>query len=111
MIVKETIRINPSGESAADDPILAGAGASFQWRSPFTVRRLAFGGASRFVSSSIEQTGTVRLPHSLSVIQTLIDTAKTRRLSAVFTPNAERRTPKALDRTLNRPFISSWEDP
>ena len=77
----------------------------------FTVRRLAFGGASRFVSSSIEQTGTVRLPHSLSVIQTLIDTAKTRRLSAVFTPNAERRTPKALDRTLNRPFISSWEDP
>ena len=69
----------------------------------FTVRRLAFGGASRFVSSSIEQTGTVRLPHSLSVIQTLIDTAnkgvrhgfnRLRHCAAERrTVNAERRTP------------------
>jgi hypothetical protein len=33
MIVKETIRINPSGESAARLPILAGAGVSFHWES------------------------------------------------------------------------------
>ena len=57
MIVKETIRINPSGESAADDLILAGAGASFQWRSPFGVRRSAFGGAWR--SQDIGNTVTV----------------------------------------------------
>ena len=43
MIVKETIRITPSGESAAYDRILAGTGASFHWRSPITVRRSAFG--------------------------------------------------------------------
>jgi hypothetical protein len=42
MVVKETIRINPSGESAGCLPILAGAEACFHWRSTFGVQRLAF---------------------------------------------------------------------
>jgi hypothetical protein len=47
MIVKETIRITPLGESAAYDRILAGAGASFHWRSAFGVHRSAFVAAER----------------------------------------------------------------
>jgi hypothetical protein len=42
MVVKETIRINPSGESGGCLPILAGAEACFHWRSTFGVQRLAF---------------------------------------------------------------------
>jgi hypothetical protein len=61
MIVKETIRITPSGESAAYDRILAGTGASFHWRSPITVHRSAFGEASSFASSSTKRTGMVCL--------------------------------------------------
>jgi hypothetical protein len=67
MIVKETIRITPSGESAAYDRILAGTGASFHWRSPFTVRR----SAKRHPLLLHVRTGMV----CLTWMQTLIDTA------------------------------------
>ena len=67
MIVKETIRINPSGESASCLPILAGAGVSFHWESK--VRRSTFNVPAfdvqrirrRRILSIVPQTETVRM--------------------------------------------------
>jgi hypothetical protein len=87
MIVKETIRITPSGESAAYDRILAGTEASFHWRSPFGVRRRAF----RFASSRIKPTGMV----GLTWMQTLIDIANKEvrhGFDRLRRPNGQRRT-------------------